>query len=70
MVAYLDNILVYLENKEEYVQHVLEVLECLKQAGLLLKPEKCEFYKKKVDFLGYDISMEGIQMSQDKIKDI
>ena len=70
VVAYLDDILVYLEDEEEHVQHVLEVLECLKQARLLLKPEKCEFHKKKVDFLGYDISTEGVQMSQDKIKDI
>ena len=63
MVAYLNDILVYLEDKEEHVQHVLKVLECLKQVGLLLKPEKYEFHKKKVDFLGYDISTEDIQMS-------
>ena len=70
MVAYLNNILVYSKDEEEHVQHVLKVLECLKQAGLLLKPEKYKFHRKKVDFLGYDISTEDIQMSQDKIKDI
>ena len=70
VVAYLNNILVYSGNKAEHVHHVREVLECLYKAGLLLKLEKCEFHKKKVDFLGYNISTEGVQMSQDKIRDI
>ena len=70
VVAYLDDILVYSEDEAEHVHHVREVLECLRKAGLLLKPEKCEFHKTKVDFLGYDISTEGVQMSQDKIRDI
>ena len=69
-MAYLNNILVYSGNKAEHVHHIQEVLEYLRKAGLLLKPEKCEFHKKKVDFLGYDISTEGVQMSQDKIRDI
>ena len=60
VVAYLDNILVYLEDEAEHVHHVREVLECLCKAGLLLKLEKCEFHKTKVDFLGYDISTEGV----------
>ena len=70
VVAYLDDILIYSENEEEHVRHVKEVLECLKKAGLLLKPEKCEFHKKKVEFLGYTISTEGVQMSADKIESI
>ena len=70
VVAYLDDILVYSENEAEHVQHVREVLDCLGQNGLLLKPEKYEFHKEKVDFLGYDISTSGVQISQDKIRDI
>ena len=60
VVAYLDDILVYSENKAEHVQHIREVLEYLRAARLLLKLEKYKFYKTKVDFLGYDISTEGI----------
>ena len=63
VVAYLDDILVYSENEAGHAQHIQEVLECLCKTGLLLKPEKCEFHKTKVDFLGYDISTEGVQMS-------
>ena len=44
-IAYLDDILIYSGLIEEYVPHIQEVLGCLSQAGLLLKPEKCEFYR-------------------------
>ena len=52
-IAYLDNILIYSTNREEYVTYVREVLECLSRAGLLLKSEKCEFYKESVEFLRF-----------------
>ena len=57
VVAYLNDILVYSENKEEHVQHIREVLKYLYKARLLLKLEKYKFHKTKVDFLGYDISI-------------
>ena len=34
VVAYLNNILVYLETLEEHVIHVWEVLECIRKADL------------------------------------
>ena len=42
--AYLDDILIYSDNKEEHIQHVGLVLEKLKQAGLFLDINKCEFH--------------------------
>lgn len=68
VVAYLDNILVYSKNKEEHVEHIKKVLEKLKQANLLLKPEKCEFYQKEVKFLGFLIGQSGVQMDLAKVE--
>ena len=70
VIAYLDDILIFSANKEEHVKHVQDALQCLSQAGLLLQPEKCEFHRNKVEFLGFVVSTEGIQMSPDKVKDI
>ena len=45
VIAYLDNILIYLADLKEHEQYVRTVLTLLRQAGLKLKPKKCEFYK-------------------------
>jgi len=50
--AYLDDILIYSETLAEHKVHVMKVLEVLAKAGLYLKPEKCEFHKTEVRYLG------------------
>ena len=62
IVVYLDNILVYLENKEEHIKHMKRILTLLKEANLLVKPKKCSFYIDKVDFFRYVITIEGISI--------
>ena len=46
------------------------VLEVLKGAGLTLKPDKCEFHKSSVKFLGVIISQDGVKIDPRKVKDI
>jgi hypothetical protein len=66
-IAYLDDILVFSRNKEEHVGHVKKVLGALQEAGLLVKPEKCEFHKDSVEFLGFILTLEGIKMDKKKV---
>ena len=42
--AYLDNILIYSNNKLEHEHHVRKVLERLRNASLQINLKKCEFY--------------------------
>jgi hypothetical protein len=44
VTAYLDDILIYSDNLKDHQDHVLKVLKALSEAGLHLKPEKCEFH--------------------------
>ena len=68
VVVYLNNILVYSKSKENYIKHVRTVLRCLDNYNLQVKLEKCKFYKKEVDFLGYIIGVNRVRISKEKIK--
>jgi hypothetical protein len=66
-VVYLDDILIYLKLKEEHVKHVKLVLKKLKKKNLLLKLEKCNFYKQEVKFLKHLIKVNRVYMDLKKI---
>jgi hypothetical protein len=70
VTAYLDDILIYSDNLEDHRGHVLKVLEALTKAGLHLKPEKCEFHRQEVKYLGFIISTTGTKMDPAKITTI
>ena len=61
-VIYLDDILIFLKNKEEYVIYIKEVLERLHQFQLYAKLSKCNFIINKVDFLDFVVSANSIKM--------
>jgi len=68
VIAYLDDIMIYLITLKEHVQHVSQILECLNKRDLRLKPEKCEFHQEEVDFLEFVVERHGIRMDPEKIK--
>jgi hypothetical protein len=68
--AYLDDILIYSNSIEVHEEHVKWIMECLFEAGLYLKPEKCEFHNETVKYLGLIISINGISMDPDKIETV
>jgi len=66
-VCYIDDILIYSRTLKEHRQQVRKVLQKLKEAGLFIKPEKCEFSVQKTTFLGFIISEEGLEMDPEKV---
>jgi hypothetical protein len=69
-VCYLDDILVYSRDVRQHMQDVRDILTALREAKLLLEPEKCRFHVTSVTFLGYIITTEGIKMDPRKIQTI
>ena len=69
-VVYIDDILIYSNNKREHQEPVWKVLAKLKEAGLYAKPEKCEFSVEKTSFLAFIISADGIEMDPVKVEAI
>lgn len=62
---YLDDILVVSENEEQHRQHLRLVFERLNKFGLTININKCCFRKDKIEFLGHEISIEGIRPLKD-----
>jgi ribosome-interacting GTPase 1 len=69
-MAYLDNIIIYLDSVEEYKKHIKWVLRKLYKENILVAIKKCEFYTKKTDFIGFIIKLEQISIDLKKIKAI
>jgi len=70
IMAYLDNIIIYSDLKEEHEKHVKWVLEKLHNKNIPIVIEKCKFHTKKTDFIGFIIKPEQISMDLKKIKAI
>ena len=67
---YLDNILIYLENPEDYNSHVEEVLDRLVKWGLFAKASKCSFLTESVKFLGFIVTPKGVVIDLEQVRTI
>jgi hypothetical protein len=63
-VVFIDDILVYSKSMEEHEEHLQIVLQRLREHQLYAKFSKCEFWIKKVPFLGHVVSPEGITVDR------
>ena len=59
---YLDDVLCFSLSFLEHVRHVRMVLQRLKDKGVKLRADKCEFFKNEVRYLGRLISKDGYRV--------
>jgi len=69
-MAYLDNIIIYLNSEEKYKKYVEWVLQRLYNKEILIAIKKCEFHTTKTNFVGFIIELRHISMDLKKIKAI
>ncbi|KAL0553727.1 hypothetical protein IC582_007631 [Cucumis melo] len=70
VVVYFDDILIYSQSLEMHVEHVKQVLCALRKAQLFANMKKCAFCLDKINFLGFVISTNGIEVDNEKVKAI
>ena len=69
VMIYLNNILIYSKTLKKHVNHVKKILTCFIKK-IRLKFEKCEFHKKKFNFLKFIIDNKEIKINFIKINSI
>ena len=55
---------------KEHIQRLRGVFQKLWEAGLKLKPSKCEFFRTRISYLGHIVSKDGIETDPKKVKAI
>ena len=66
----MDDILIFGKDKHEHDARLKKVLDRLSQSGLALSPEKFEFSKRQLDYLGQVIDTEGVKKDPAEVKAI
>jgi hypothetical protein len=70
VIAYLNDIIVYNNNKKEHIKHVRKVLQRLREVEIQADVNKCEFHIAETKFLRMIIDRDEIKMNSEKIKAI
>ena len=65
VVVFIDDILVYSENEQDHADHLRIVLTRQREHQLYVKFSKCEFWLKKVPFLGIAMDPSKVQEVMD-----
>jgi len=70
VVVFIDDVIVGTEMEEGHEELVAEVIKRLEENDLYVKPEKCKWKVKEVEFLGVVIGPKRIKMEKEKVKGV
>ena len=70
VVAFIDDMILAIEDKEGHNELVAEIVKRLEENYLYVKPEKYKWKVREVGFLGVVIRPEGIKIEEEKVKGV
>ena len=70
VLVFLDNILIYSKIVEEHFELLEKVFACLCKHKFYCKLKKCSFLQRTTTFLGFDITLEGLKISNRKVQSL
>ena len=70
MFAYLDNIVVCTTTFQEHIEVLAKVFQKLYDARLKPNPEKCQFFRAELKYLGHIMDKDGLRTNPEKVATI
>ena len=67
-VPYLDDIIIFSSTPEEHLERLRLVSERFRSHILKINPDKCDFFRMKVQFLGHIVSKDGLEVDPNKVQ--
>ena len=65
--VYLDDIIIFGSTIQEHNRNLAIVLQRLRERGLKIQPDKCEFLKPELEYLGHVVTADGIKPNPIKV---
>ena len=69
-IVYLNNILIFSNNPKSHTSHIKQVLDRLRKAELFINLKKYSFYQDEVEFLGFVVNQDSVQIDINYVKSI
>ena len=69
-IIYLDDIVIFSKDLASHLEGLEAVFQKLEEAGLKLKPSKCELFQRQLAYLGHIISAKRVATDEGKVKAI
>ena len=69
-IIYLDDIVIFSKDLASHLERLEAVLQKVEEAGLKLKPSKCELFQWQIAYQGHMISTQGVATDEGTIKAI
>ena len=65
-------IIIFSKTPEDHIniKHIVAIFRKLQLVELKIKPQKCEFFKKEVNFLAFLVGVEGTCCNEEKVQAI
>ena len=70
IVVFIDDVMIATETEKEHDEIIEEVLRKMEENDLFVKPEKCVWKTKEVEFLGVIIGLDGVRMEKKKVQGV
>ena len=70
ILAYIDDIICCTQDLLEHLKELGDIFRMHREAGIKIRAEKTHLFRREVEYLGYDVSEEGVKMRPSYVEKI